>query len=79
MLWYKSHIEKDYEETNQQHIAITEYLAGFINPRAVNNLRNSRANSKQVDDENLVRSLQRISGLSREQVIKNIKAKPRGN
>lgn len=79
MLWFKSQIEKDQEDTHKQFIAIAEYLAGFINPRAVSQVRNSRANTKQVDDENLIRSLQSISGLSREQVLKNIAVKPRGN
>jgi hypothetical protein len=73
MLWYKSQIEKDREEQRAEHIAIAEYLAGFLNPKAVAHVRNARENTKKVTDESLIKSLQRISGLSREKVLNNIR------
>lgn len=75
MLWYKSNIEKDEADEQNRFIAIAEYLAGFINPKAVAHVRNSRNNTKQVTDENLIKSLQTISGLTREQILKNLRAK----
>lgn len=78
LLWFKAQIEADIQEKQRSELAITEYLAGFINPKALNQIRNSRDNAHYVPDDDLVRALQSISGFSKEKVLQNLSQKPRG-
>ena len=75
--WYRSNIEKDAQEQSENNIAIAEYLASFINPRGVEQVRTARANSKRVTDESMVKTLRAISGghLTEEQIRKNLEQK----
>lgn len=72
--WYKSNIEKDEQEAYEQNIAISEYLASFINPHAVEALRNRRDKEKSSNQEDFLRTLRTISGehLTEEQIRKNL-------
>jgi len=72
--WYKSQIEKDEQEGYDKNIAIVEYLASFINPRAVEMLQADRRRSKPSNQEALVKTLKTISGkhLTEEQIRKNL-------
>ena len=75
--WYRSNIEKDAQEQTENNIAIAEYLASFINPRGVEQVRTTRANSKRVTDESMVKTLRAISGghLTEAQIRKNLEQK----
>ena len=77
LAWYKSNLEKDAQEQSEQNIAIAEYLASFINPRGVEQVRSSRANSKRVTDESMIKTLRAISSkhLTDEQILKNLTQK----
>jgi hypothetical protein len=77
LAWYKSNIEKDAAEQSEQNIAIAEYLASFTNPRGVEQVRSSRAKSKRVTDDSMLKTLRAISGkhLTDEQIRKNLAQK----
>ena len=74
LAWYVSNIEKDEAEQTEKNIAIAEYLAGFINPKAVEQVRRARENTKRVNDEAMIKTLKAISGgrMTEDRIKKNI-------
>jgi hypothetical protein len=72
--WYKSQLDKDEQEYYDRNIAIAEYLASFINPRAVEMLQANRKRSDPGNQEALIKTLKTISGkhLTEEQIRKNL-------
>jgi len=72
--WYRSQLEKDEQEDHDRNIAIVEYLASFINPRGVEELRANRRRAEPANKEALIKTLKAISGkhLTEEQIRKNI-------
>lgn len=71
--WFAAQIAKDNEEEDKKNIAIAEYLAGFINPKAVKAIRNSRDNSVAVSDTDLEKTLSSLKKDSKGLDVQSIK------
>lgn len=80
-LWFSVQLQKDEEIEQDKNIAIAEYLAGFINPKAVKAIRNARDNSHAVDDESFAKTLEALSKNTLQKIEVNdekVKTKPKG-
>lgn len=55
-------MEHDLKEEFEDKKAFIEYLASFINPQAVKDLKNMANNTKQISDEDFAKTLAKISG-----------------
>ena len=62
MLWYATMFNKERNETFESELDITEYLASFINPEGVKQVKESRANRKTVSDEDFEAGIRKMFG-----------------
>jgi hypothetical protein len=67
--WVKSQLDADEKEKFEADLAMTEHLAGFINPEGVARVQNSRKSAIRVSDSQFERTVAAISN-------KNKKADP---
>lgn len=62
MMWMNEMLEQDDREAFEEKKALVEYLAAFINPEAVREIRNMANNTKQVSDEGFLKTLEQLAG-----------------
>lgn len=55
-------IEKDDQEAFEEKKAFIEYLASFINPQAVREIKELSNNTKQVSNEDFAKTLAQLNG-----------------
>ena len=57
-----SMLEQDEKDDFEKTKSFIEYLASFINPEAVQQLKNMTNNAKQVSDEDFAKTLEQLFG-----------------
>lgn len=62
MLWMDNMMDQDDKELFDEKKAFIEYLASFINPQAVREIKNMANNTKQVSDEDFAKTLEQLMG-----------------
>ena len=55
-------IDQDDNDAFEEKKAFIEYLASFINPQAVREIKNMANNTKQVSDADFARTLEQLMG-----------------
>lgn len=72
--WIRNQIQADRVEEFEEKISMLEYLASFINPRAVQQLKEAKSKTKKVSDPDLIKVLSSLSGQNSESVQRSIDA-----
>lgn len=62
MLWMDNMMELDETEAFERTRAFTEYLASFINPQAVREIKNMANNTIQVSDIDFAKTIEQLLG-----------------
>lgn len=62
LFWMDSMMQQDELESFEEKKAFTEYLASFINPQAVREIKNMANNTNQVSDEDFAKTLEQLLG-----------------
>lgn len=64
MAWMGAMVAEEEEREFKQTLDFADYIASFINPKGVEQVRMARETTRRVSDDNFMKSIERLSGRS---------------